>query len=303
MLTESGTPMVWNKIKVFAEMIKFEHTIFALPFAYLGMFLGVRQISGAVQGRPIPSVEQFIWITLAMVGARTAAMALNRLIDRHIDARNPRTATRALPQGQLSAGEVWVYIVLSFALLIVAAYQLQPLAVKLFPIAVFVLSIYSYMKRISWTCHLVLGLALGLAPLGAWLGITGTIDLAPAILGLAVALWVAGFDVIYACQDFEFDRKCGLHSIPARFGLAKALYIARAFHVLAIILLFLAGALLTLSWVFFLGVFVAAGILYYEHRLVSPEDLSKLNAAFFNMNGILSVMVFIFTFADLMIFL
>lgn len=295
--------MVWNKIKVFAEMIKFEHTIFALPFAYLGMFLGVRQIAGVVQGRPIPSLEQFIWITLAMVGARTAAMALNRLIDRHIDARNPRTATRALPQGHLSAGEVWVYIVLSFALLIVAAYHLQPLAVKLFPIAVFVLSIYSYMKRISWTCHLVLGLALGLAPLGAWLGITGTIDLAPVILGLAVALWVAGFDIIYACQDFEFDRKSGLHSIPARFGLVKALNIARFFHVLAVILLILSGGLLALSWVFFLGVVVAAGILYYEHMLVSPGDLSKLDAAFFNMNGILSVIVFLFTFADIMIFI
>lgn len=278
-----------NKVKVFAEMIKFEHTIFALPFAYLGAFLA--------QGG-IPGAYHLFWITMAMVGARTAAMSLNRLIDRHIDARNPRTAGRALPKGLLSVAEVWGYVVVAFALLLFAAWKLNPLCVKLMPIAVFFLVIYSYIKRISWICHLVLGISLGLAPAGSWVAITGSFDLPAVILGLAVTFWVAGFDVIYACQDFDFDRRSGLHSIPARFGLAKALMISRGMHVLAPLLLFGVAIILKLGWLYILGVVIAAGILYYEHKLVKPDDLSRLDAAFFNMNGILSVIMFVFTLLD-----
>ncbi|MHB8171385.1 MAG: UbiA-like polyprenyltransferase [Thermincolia bacterium] len=282
-----------TRIKIFAEMIKFEHTIFALPFAYLGAFL-------AVGG--FPSLAQFIWITLAMVGARTAAMSLNRLIDRHIDARNPRTDIRAIPKGLISVRHVWVYTILSFLLLYVAASQLNPLCVKLMPIAVVFLVAYSYMKRITWLCHLVLGISIGLAPVGAWVAVTGTLnltnDLAAILLGLAVALWVAGFDVIYACQDFEFDRKEGLHSIPAHFGLTRALLIARIFHAFVPILFFLVAVVLKLGFFYLAGVVVSSVILYYEHSMVKPDDLSKLNVAFFNMNGILSVIMFVFTLAE-----
>lgn len=271
-------------------MIKFEHTIFALPFAYLGAFL-------AVGG--VPTGYQFIFITLAMVGARTAAMSLNRVIDRHIDALNPRTATRAIPAGKLKASQVWRYVIISFMLLYYAASQLTPLAVKLMPIAVFVLVLYSYMKRWSWSCHLVLGVAIGLAPMGAWVAITNTLPLPAYLLGLAVAFWVAGFDVIYACQDYEFDKNAGLHSIPAHFGIKTALYISSALHIFAPILLAAVGYLLNLGISYYFGVIIATGLLIYEHTLVSPTDLSKLNAAFFNMNGYLSTLMFIFTLVDI----
>jgi len=276
-------------------MIKFEHTVFALPFAYLGAFL-------AVGG--FPTLNQFVWITLAMVGARTAAMSLNRLIDRHIDARNPRTEIRALPKGLIPVYQVWIYIFLSFALLFVAASQLNPLCVKLMPIAVLFLVAYSYMKRITWLCHLVLGISIGLAPVGAWVAVTGSLnwtnDLPAILLGFAVTFWVAGFDVIYACQDYEFDREAGLHSIPARFGLAGALKIARFFHVLVPLFLFLVAVVLKLGFFYLAGVVVAGVILYHEHTLVSADDLSRLDAAFFNMNGILSVIMFVFTLAEIL---
>ncbi|MGB9805070.1 UbiA-like polyprenyltransferase, partial [Desulfofundulus sp.] len=209
------------KTRIVLEMIKFEHTIFALPFAYAGAVLVQKQI---------PSFHDLLWITLAMVGARTAAMSLNRLIDRHIDALNPRTANRALPRGLVSLKEVWLLIILSFALLFLSAYQLSPLAFKLFPVAVAVLSFYSFTKRFSWTCHLFLGLALGLAPVGAWIAIANRFALAPVIIGIGVLFWVAGFDIIYACDDYDFDLKYGIHSIPARFGLKRALLISAIFH-------------------------------------------------------------------------
>lgn len=285
-----------GRVKTFSEMIKFEHTVFALPFAYLGAFLAFREI---------PTASQLFWITLAMVGARTAAMALNRLIDRHIDAKNPRTAERAIPKGLLSVAEVWLYVIASFALLLVAAWQLNPLGltvpltVKLMPIAVIVLTVYSYTKRFTWACHLVLGVADGLAPTGAWVAVTGYMPWASVVLGLAVATWIAGFDVIYACQDYEFDRAHGLHSIPGRFGLRTALIISAILHVLTVLLMAGLGWFMGLGYFYWLGVLVAAGILIYEHSLVSPTDLSRLNAAFFNMNGILSVLMFIFTLADI----
>lgn len=283
--------MASSKFKTFLEMIKFEHTIFALPFAYLGAFLA----SGGV-----PTGHDLLWITLAMVGARTAAMSLNRLIDRHIDAKNPRTANRALPRGLLSVGEVWVYTILSFIVLFVAAVQLNWLCVQLMPVAVFVLVIYSYTKRWTWACHLVLGVALGLAPLGSWVAVTGKIEFPGVLLGLAVAFWVAGFDIIYACQDYDFDRAEGIHSIPARFGIPAALVISAALHVAAPVLLAAVGFYLKLGVFYLLGVIIAAGLLFYEHKLVKPDDLSKIGVAFLNMNGYLSTVMFLFTLLDVL---
>lgn len=286
-----------SKIKVFAEMIKFEHTIFALPFAYLGAFFAAKY-DGI--GSDFPTLMEFLWITLAMVGARTAAMSLNRLIDRHIDARNPRTKDRAIPKGLISLGEVWLYIILSFALLIIAAAQLNPLCLKLMPVAVFLLVIYSYTKRFTWACHLVLGVALGAAPAGSWVGITGSLDLPAILMWLGVGAWVAGFDVIYACQDYEFDKGSKLQSIPSRFGIVQALRIAKWLHVLAAGLFVGLTFVLPVGLLYVLGVLVAVLIMYYEHSMVSPRDLSKLNAAFFNMNGILSVTMFVFAMADVL---
>ncbi|MGI9953438.1 UbiA-like polyprenyltransferase [Moorellaceae bacterium AZ2] len=282
-----GCPQVFcKKLNLFLEMIKFEHTIFALPFAYLGAFL-------AAGG--LPTGHQLLWITVAMVGARTAAMSLNRLIDRHIDALNPRTADRALPRGLISVLEVWVYTLVSLGLLVVAAFQLNEICVRLLPLAVFVLVIYSYTKRWTWGCHLVLGLADSLAPMGAWVAVRGSLDFPALVLGMGMGLWVAGFDIIYACQDYDFDRQYGIHSIPARFGKDKALFIARAFHGVSVLCLTLLGFLLQLGTIYFAGVIVAALILIHEHRLVSPEDLSRINVAFLQMNGYLSMLMFAFT--------
>ncbi|MFD0670418.1 UbiA-like polyprenyltransferase [Cohnella sp. GCM10027633] len=284
------------KIRTFLEMIKFEHTIFALPFAYMGAILG-----GVVVDGRLPEWSECGWILLAMVGARTAAMGLNRVIDRAIDARNPRTANRAIPAGLIKSAEAALFIVASFALLFWAASQLNGLSVKLLPIAVFMTVIYSYTKRFTWLCHVVLGLTIGLAPLGGWVAVTGEVTWTSIILYLTVAIWTAGFDIIYACQDIEFDRKEGLHSIPARFGIKGALYIARTFHALTTVGFASLFVLTDLGWPYFVGMVIAAGLLLYEHRLVKPNDLSKLNAAFFTMNGVLSAVVFAFTFIDLVV--
>jgi len=273
-------------------MIKFEHTIFALPFAYLGAFL-------AAEG--IPSAMKLLWITLAMVGARTAAMSLNRLVDRHIDARNPRTAQRALPAGQLRVDEVYLYVVFSFLLLGISAYQLNLLALYLMPIAVFFLVLYSYTKRFTWACHLVLGISLGLAPAGAWIGITGHWALAPVLLGLGVMTWVAGFDVVYACQDVEFDRKEGLHSIPAVFGLQRGLEISAFLHTIAPLLFIAVGVVMSLSWLYYAGVAIAIVLLFRQHRLVSADDFSKIGVAFFDLNGYLSILLFVFSVLDIIL--
>ena len=280
------------KLKVFFEMIKLEHTIFALPFAYLGGFL-------AANG--FPPAMKLLWITLAMVGARTAAMSLNRLIDRHIDARNPRTAQRALPAGQLRVKEVYVYTVLSFLLLGFSAYQLNLLALWLMPIAVFFLVLYSYTKRFTWACHLVLGISLGLAPAGAWIGVTGHWALAPVLLGLGVMTWVAGFDVVYACQDVEFDRQEGLHSIPAVFGVQRGLEISAFLHIIAPLFFIAVGVVMSMSWLYYVGVAVAIVLLFRQHRLVSANDLSKLGVAFFDLNGYLSILLFVFSVLDLIL--
>jgi 4-hydroxybenzoate polyprenyltransferase len=287
---------MWNKIKIFLEMIKFEHTVFALPFAYMGALLGSMTVNGQ-----LPSWSQIGWVTLAMVGARTAAMSLNRVIDKAIDARNPRTKNRAIPAGLISSAEVILFVVASFALLIWASSQLNPLCVKLLPIAVFFLVFYSYTKRFTWLCHIILGLTIALAPLGGWVAVTGKIDWISMVFYLTVACWTAGFDVIYACQDVEYDRSAGLYSIPARFGIAKALIISRVLHVMTAIGFATLYLITDLSWVFFAGLIIAYVILYYEHHLVKPHDLSKLNTAFFTMNGILSMLVFVFTLFDMVV--
>lgn len=285
-----------KKTRIFLEMIKFEHTLFALPFAFMGAILGSVVIFGH-----LPSWPQIGWVTLAMVGARTAAMSLNRIIDKTIDKKNPRTKGRAIPAGLLSSKEVLIYVILSFALLFVAASQLNLLSLELSPIAVFMLVFYSYTKRFTWTCHLILGLTIALAPLGGWVAVTGTFNLTSFVLYLTVAFWTAGFDVIYATQDAEFDKKEGLYSIPSSFGVPKALFLARVFHVLTAIGFISLFFLTDLSWYYFAGIMISYAILFFEHCLVTPNDLSKVNTAFFPMNGILSVVVFCFTLLDLVV--
>ncbi|SEB64365.1 UbiA-like polyprenyltransferase [Paenibacillus sp. GP183] len=287
---------MWTKIKIFLEMIKFEHTVFALPFAFMGAILGSVVITGHM-----PSWIQIGWITLAMIGARTAAMSLNRVIDRVIDKKNPRTANRAIPAGLLSTRQVLLYIILSFALLIWATMHLSILSMKLLPIAVFLLVFYSYTKRFTWTCHFILGLTLGLAPLGGWVAVTGSISGASLVFYLTIVCWSTGFDLIYACQDVDFDRKEGLYSFPSRFGIAASLYTARILHILTAVGLITLFFMTNLSLWYLLGLVIAYLILFYEHKLVSPKDLSKLNTAFFTMNGILSTVVFAFTLLDLVL--
>ncbi|NEZ42971.1 UbiA-like polyprenyltransferase [Paenibacillus alvei] len=287
---------MFKKVRIFLEMIKFEHTIFALPFAFMGALLGAMVVH-----QRFPTLPEWGWILMAMFGARSAAMALNRLIDAAIDAKNPRTANRAIPAGLLKAGEVILFTAVSFGLLFWAAANLEPLSVYLLPIAVFMLVFYSFTKRFTWLCHVVLGLTIALAPLGGWVAVTNEINAPALIFYLTVSLWTAGFDVIYACQDYEFDKKEGLNSIPVRFGIAKSLWIARGFHVATafgfILLLFLTQ----LSWWYIVGTVIASALLIYEHLLVKPHDLSKLNTAFFTMNGVLSIVVFCFTLIDLVV--
>lgn len=284
-----------KKLKIILEMIKFEHTIFALPFAFLGAVLGSLLINGTW-----PTMSQWLWITLAMVGARSAAMALNRVIDAKIDEANPRTEGRAIPAGFVSKLESIAFIIVSFALLFYAAFMLNLLAVYLLPVAVFFLVLYSYTKRFTWACHLFLGITIAIAPLGGWVGATGTLTFEAVLLFLGVALWIAGFDVIYATQDADYDKSVHLYSIPSYFGIAKALQIAKGIHILS----FLAFASLLfitpLSWIYLTGVLISGGIMIYEHSLVKPNDLSKVNVAFFTMNGILSIVMLVFTISDLM---
>ncbi len=280
-----------KKISIFYEGIKFEHTIFALPFAYLGMVL-------AAHG--LPSGWQVLWVTVAMVGARSFAMAINRLVDASQDALNPRTANRALPRRLLKPFEMLLFALVSLAVFAFAAWKLNTLCLILLPVALVFLVGYPYTKNFTWLCHLVLGLADGIAPIGGWLAVNPTLSvtnlLPPFLLGLAVAAWVGGFDLIYACQDLDFDRKMGLHSFPVRFGIAASLLLSTLMHALTIVLLVVVGLLLHLGLIYWLGLAIATGLLVYEHRLVSPGDLSRLNVAFFNMNGYIAVIVFVCTY-------
>jgi len=272
----------------YARMVRLSHTIFALPFALA---------SAALAARGAWRWQQLLWIVVAMVGARSAAMGFNRLVDHEVDARNPRTAERELPRGVLSRGEVWAFVGLSAGLLVLAAAMLNPLCLLLSPVALMIVFGYSYTKRFTSLSHLFLGLALGTAPVGAWLAVRGRFELTPVVLSLAVLAWVAGFDVIYACQDADFDRREGLHSLPARVGVARALRLARALHVAAVVLLALVYRLEPLSPLYLVGVAVVAALLVYEHSLVRADDLSRLDAAFFTVNGWISIGYLAFTVA------
>jgi len=274
---------LFGRITVFLEMIKFSHTIFALPFALTGALL-------AAGG--IPSGEKIFWIVMAMVGARTAAMGLNRLIDAEIDGRNPRTRGRAIPAGLLGKGTVAGFIVLSILLLLYAAARLNPLCLKLAPVALFFLGLYSYCKRFTALAHIVLGLCLGAAPVGAWIAVRGEVSPAPVLLGLAVLFWVAGFDILYALQDLEFDRQAGLHSVPVMLGVSGSLRLSRIFSVVMVALLIVVHLLLQAGPFFLAGIVLAALLLAYEQWLLRDGDLSKLDMAFFTMNGYISIIIF-----------
>ncbi len=279
-------------LRVFLEAIKFSHTVFALPFAFTGAVL-------AAQG--LPTLYQAFWIVLAMVGARTAAMGMNRLIDAGIDAANPRTRNRAIPAGLLTRRAVAVWVAASLALLLVAARMLNPLCLVLAPVAVFFLVIYSYCKRFTSFSHLVLGVCLAAAPLGAWIAVQGSVGLPALLLAVAVLFWVAGFDILYALQDLEFDRKAGLFSIPARLGVRGALMAARLCHLITVVMLSWLGVAAGLGIVYFAGVILATLLLAYEHWLVWGGDLSRLDAAFFLVNGYISIAVFVFTLVDVLV--
>lgn len=278
-------PALLRNVRTTLEMIKIEHTLFALPFAFLGAVL-------AANG--LPSIKQAVWIAVAMVGARSTAMAFNRIADREYDARNPRTAARALPSGLLTVSFVWAFTLVSAAIFFVAAAMLNRLTLLLAPVALASVLLYSFSKRWTLLSHLLLGWCLSIAPTGAWIAVRGTLDSpVPLLLSLVVMLWTAGFDVLYACQDYDFDVAAGLHSIPRHFGIARALLIARSLHLGAF------AALVALYWITHLGIFALLGVvataalLFYQHRLVRADDLSKLNAAFFTTNAFVSVILFV----------
>ena len=273
-------------------MIKWEHSIFALPFALCGAML-------AADG--LPAAQQLLWIVVAMIAARSAAMAFNRLADASIDAANPRTQTRALPAGTLTPAFVATFVVVSCGVFVLAAARLNHLALELSPVALAVVLLYSYTKRFTRWSHLFLGLALGIAPSAAWIGVRGSFDPRILLLTAAVTFWVGGFDVLYACQDYEFDQQAGLHSVPRYFGIRRSLWIARFFHVLMLILLMGVVVVFGLGKLAVVGVIVVTLLLAYEHSLVSPTNLSRLNAAFFTMNGVISVVFFVFVAGDLIL--
>jgi 4-hydroxybenzoate polyprenyltransferase len=283
------------KLTTMLEMIKFSHTVFAFPFALMGVVLASLESGSA------PTFGQVFWVCLAMVGARTGAMGLNRILDARIDAENPRTADRHLPTGKVHPSEAWLLVLGAFVLLLVAAWMLNPLCLKLAPVAIFFLALYSVCKRFTAMAHLVLGLCLAAAPVGAWIALRGDIGWPAIVLGFAVLFWVAGFDIFYALQDYEYDRQKGLFSIPSRFGIERSFLIVRIFHLVMVALLLTLVFSKGLGVIYLAGVLVVAGLLIYEHLLVKPDDLSRLDAAFFNMNGYISVTIFLFTLADALV--
>ena len=282
----------FHRLAIILEMIKFEHTVFALPFALVSMLAAA---NGLPQWRVIG------WILVSMVGARSAAMAFNRIADAKLDAANPRTASRAIPAGIVSLAAAWIFTVASAALLVLAAYMLNPLAFALSPLALVAILGYSYSKRFTSLSHLWLGLCLGIAPVGAWIAVTGTIGFPSMVLSAAVMLWTAGFDVIYSLQDVTFDREHGLFSLPARIGASKALAISRVFHAAAIILLVWFGLLIGLGPIYYAGIALIAVFLAWEHTLVTPKDISRVNTAFFTLNGCVSVAMLIFVAVDILV--
>jgi len=286
--------MFLKRLRLTLDMIKFEHSVFALPFALTGALLAFRESNFQT-----PHTWWTIgWIVIAMVGARSAAMAFNRLVDAEIDARNPRTKMRHIPAGHLSRAFCWGFTVASVVLLMVAAWELNPLCFRLAPVALAVVLGYSFTKRVTHYSHLVLGFALGIAPAAAWIAVRGSLDARILLLTAAVMLWTAGFDIIYACQDFDFDKENGLYSVPRMLGIPAALHVAKALHGLMIVCLLLLVWQMRLGGISVIGVAVIAGLLMYEHGIVKPNDLSRVNAAFFTMNGWVSVLFFVFWAAD-----
>lgn len=282
-----------SSIRTFGSLIKFSHTIFALPFALTSVVFASYQVPAEIIFR-----EKLIWIILAMIGARSAAMGFNRVIDRNIDAKNPRTQNREIPAGKISVQTAYGFIIISSALLVFASYMLNDLCFYLSPVALFAVFFYSFTKRFTWLAHLFLGLGLGLAPVGSWIAVTGEFGLVSILLGIAVMVWTAGFDIIYACQDFKFDKEARLRSIPVKFGIENSLLIAKTFHALMVLILGIIFFLMPVGIFYVVGLVSAIFLLMYEHRLINPNDLSKLNMAFFNMNGIIASVIFIFVFLD-----
>ncbi|HEX2768442.1 MAG TPA: 4-hydroxybenzoate octaprenyltransferase, partial [Geobacteraceae bacterium] len=280
------------RIKIFLEMIKFGHTIFALPFAFTGAVLAARGL---------PTGYQAFWIVVAMVGARTAAMGLNRIIDAEIDAKNPRTSSRAIPAGLIGKGTVFLFVLLGILFMVYAAHRLNPLCLFLSPFILFFLVLYSYCKRFTALAHIVLGICIAFAPLGAWAAIQGKVELPAVLLAASVVFWLAGFDTLYALQDLEFDRAHGLHSIPVRLGIIGSLRAARIFHLIMLGLLVALHVTMGLGVFYLIGVAITSALLFYEHWLLRDGDLKKLDIAFFNMNIYISITIFIFTFIDVLV--
>lgn len=279
-----------KKIATLLEMIKFKLTIFAMPFAFIGALLG---------GRGKVEIPLIFWIILAMVGARTCAMGFNRIVDYRFDKANPRTENRALPSGDVKMGEAWLMVILAGLLFFFACYSINSLTLLLSPLALFLTLFYSYTKRFTSLCHLVLGVALAFSPLGGWVAVTGTLVGYPWSLSLGVLFWVAGFDTIYGCLDAEFDEKAGLHSLPARLGKVRAFRLAGLFHIIAFLFFIVTGITVQLNILYYVGVALTAMALLYQHWLVKPEDLSRIHVSFFSMNGIISVVLFFATWASL----
>ncbi|HSB80485.1 MAG TPA: UbiA-like polyprenyltransferase [Candidatus Methylomirabilis sp.] len=283
--------MLLAKLRIYLEMIRFSHTVFALPFALMGAVLAARGI---------PPADTLLWILVAMVGARSGAMGVNRIADRHLDAQNPRTQGRALPQGRIAPAEAWVFVVASFGVFLWAAWRLNPLCLTLAPVAILIVAGYSYTKRFTALSHCILGLSLALAPIGAWIAVTGRLALAPLVLGVAVLFWVAGFDVLYALLDIQFDRSTGLFSIPARLGEQGGLLVARLFHGLTLVGLAVLIPMLRLGSIYTAGLLLASALLVYQHVLLHRHGLAKVEVACFNVNAVLSVGMFLSALGDLL---
>ena len=281
--------MVLKRLKSYGELVMFSHTLFSLPFALISMIW-------AADG--LPSAATIFWILIALIGARNGANALNRIVDKDFDKKNPRTASRHLPKGVVKDYEVYGIVLLCFLIFIIAAYMLNPICFMLSPVALFLFIIYSYTKRFTWLCHIVLGITCGGAPVGAWLAVTGKFAWAQIILGAIVTLWIAGFDIIYATQDIEFDRKIGLFSIPAKFGLKGALYISTLFHFIMILLLISLHFIMHTGFIYLFGIFISAILLALEHYIVSPSNEKRMKIASYHINQVVSVLIFIFTMLD-----
>lgn len=287
---------LFYSIRTFGSLIKFSHTVFALPFAMISLVFASYEV-------PFPLIfgEKLLWIVLAMVGARSAAMGFNRVADADFDKNNPRTRLREIPAGKISVQTAWIFIILASALFVFSSWMLNELCFFLSPVALAVIFFYSLTKRFTWAAHLFLGLGIGLAPVGAWLAITGEFDWVPVLLGFAVTVWIAGFDIIYACQDVNFDREVSLKSIPVRFGVENSLLFARMLHGIMVLLMISVGLLVPSGWIYFAGMMTLVILLTFEHRLVNPKDLSKINIAFFHLNSAISVVLFFFVVADRLI--